>query len=135
MVSPRDLVEFARRGPALAVLDRGDAGKTLAEVHHWLETPDLALRVDTGAALAVLRQVLVIAERRVEPDEAIERHRQPLAATRRGLGCGTCNWCINHKCTVDPPMMWRGESAYLPMRPDVEDDLPACSRWEKREGE
>jgi len=55
--------------------------------------------------------------------------------------CGGCYWMAVGEedgfrvliCSVDPPMIWRGESIYRSIRPRVESCTPACSRCRPRQ--
>lgn len=119
----------------LAVRDAEDPlDALLGRVQSWLSTPGKLVAVQPTELRVALRSMVGTIERlRSAPEEAIEKQTRPLTATRHGLGCGSCGWCVDGYCTVDPPMTWKGENAYRFIRPEVGEDTPACSRWEKRE--
>lgn len=54
--------------------------------------------------------------------------------------CGSCSWCKfvrdtggeGFLCTIDPPVIWKGENMWRYLRPEVEESTPACSRRKPR---
>jgi hypothetical protein len=134
-VDERKPVEFERSRQELAVRDAEDSlDELLGRVRSWLSTPGKLVAVQpTELRVALRRMAGTIEQLRSAPEEAIETRTRPMAATRHGLVCGSCGWCVGGCCTVDPPMTWKGENSYRFIRPEVCDDTPACSRWEKRE--
>ncbi len=54
----------------------------------------------------------------------------------RGRTCGSCDWFYpvsdGNLCTIDPPVIWKGENMWRFLRPEVEENDPACSRRKPR---
>lgn len=132
-------LRIAKLGEILALATReADDGAFLAALESYWHVSGSLARLSPSQVDGIVQRLAGLAPQALAvpaaPAEAIEKHRPPFATTRRGLGCGSCGWCVDGRCTVDPPMMWKGENAYRPMRPEVDDDTPACSRWEKQKG-
>jgi len=131
----RDPVEFERqREGAFAVRGASDE-EFLDGILSMLRVPGTLARFESDVVERTMWRLAVLAAwqaaaLRAAPAEAIEKQTRPTTATRCGLGCGSCGWCVDRCCTVDPPMIWRGENMYRFVRPEVGDDTPACSRWE-----
>ena len=70
-------------------------------------------------------------------DDGAGRGRGPVGT------CSGCRWCVFQKgdqdagylCTIDTPVIWKGENVWRFLRPEVDPETtPACSRKEQCDG-
>ncbi len=127
-------------------LVRADADEEIVrQLDEWLKQPPMS-----GDEFAPMRGKLEHLARLAR--EALDRHKldesggggdlPPLSKDGGGGSgssgtCRGCRWCVlqetdqdvGYLCTIDPPVIWKGENRWRFLRPEVDPrTTPACSR-------
>lgn len=142
-----DRPRFFRRTPEKSLAVAEPTPEWLSSIEEMLNAPG----PQTAAIESVrglLNQLLPLAKealaRRVQLDDGEQDPPIPPLDDRSGGGdrglrgrtCGSCDWFHpadgGNLCTIDPPVIWKGENMWRFLRPEVEESDPACSRRKPR---